>query len=223
MNILRDYFYEHRTGPGIWKWDHYFDIYTKHFDRFRFTDVRIVEIGVYSGGSLDMWSTYFGLKSQIIGVDIQPECMSYERKGVKIYIGNQSKKEFWEEFKSKVGMVDIVIDDGSHKPRHQALTFNQLFPHIRPGGMYLCEDIHGYPDNQFADYMSEYARGLNDHQKYEKSLDDDRRLTKKTTTIQREIKSVSFYPYVVVVEKNSEPVDEFIAPRRGTEWQPFRP
>src|SRR6266702_8262006 len=109
-NILRDYFYEHKTGPGIWKWDHYFDIYTKHFKRFRFMDVRVLEIGVYSGGSLDMWSTYFGPKAHIIGVDIQEDCIVYERKGIEIQIGDQSDKRFWTEFKERVEPIDIVID-----------------------------------------------------------------------------------------------------------------
>src|SRR6266700_7302086 len=110
-------------------------------------DVRVLEIGVYSGGSLDMWRTYFGPKAHIIGVDIQEDCIVYERKGIEIKIGDQSDKRFWTEFKERVEPIDIVIDDGSHKPRHQITTFNELFPHIKPGGIFLCEDIHGYPSN----------------------------------------------------------------------------
>ncbi len=224
INHLREFFYNRETGPGIWKWDHYFDIYERHFSRFRGTECVVVEIGIYSGGSLDMWNSYFGPWCKIIGVDIQPECKVYERENVQVFIGNQAEESFWHEFNDKVDKIDIVIDDGSHKARHQELTFQQLFPRLSRGGIYLCEDIHGYPDNKFANYMSGYACDLNNHQFFVKNKDNnDRRLTKQTTNVQRMVKSVSFYPYVVVVEKNETPVEEFVAPKRGDQWQPFVP
>lgn len=224
MNDLREFFYNRVEGLGIWKWDHYFDIYEKHFSRFRGTNVNILEIGIYSGGSLEMWRDYFGPAATIHGVDIQPECKVYEELGFNIHIGDQSNDKFWEKFKTEVPTLDIVVDDGSHKPRHQSTTFNALFPYIRPGGVFLCEDIHGYPDNEFAKSLSYVATGLCDHTGFQKDRqNNDRRLSKKTIGPQINMKSVSFYPYVIVVEKNIEPVTEFVAPKRGTEWQPFIP
>ena len=73
-NWLREYFDAHRSGKGIYKWLHYFDIYDEHFSRFRGKDVTVLEIGVASGGSLEMWKAYFGNEAQIYGVDIRPEC-----------------------------------------------------------------------------------------------------------------------------------------------------
>jgi hypothetical protein len=40
-----------KTGRGIWKWIHYFDIYHHHFSKYIGRDVCVLEIGVYSGGS----------------------------------------------------------------------------------------------------------------------------------------------------------------------------
>lgn len=45
-----NYFVTHNTGPGIWKWLHYFDIYHRHLQKFRGKEVNILEIGIYSGG-----------------------------------------------------------------------------------------------------------------------------------------------------------------------------
>src|SRR5262245_23245078 len=59
-NPLKAYFDSHTEGNGIWKFIHYFDIYTRHLAKFVGTDVRIMEVGVYSGGSLAMWRDYFG-------------------------------------------------------------------------------------------------------------------------------------------------------------------
>jgi len=223
-NTLRNFFYARDVGPGIWKWDHYFDIYERHFYRFRGKSITIVEIGIYSGGSLDMWQYYFGSQARIIGIDIEPDCRIYERDGVSIYIGDQSSKSFWSMFRTSEPNIDIIIDDGSHKSKHQMITFEALFPHVQPGGVYLCEDIHGYPINNFSEYVAAFSQQLHDHTGFEKNKDNnDRRLVKKPTLFQKEVKSISFYPYVCVVEKNERDIDEFIAPKRGTEWQPFSP
>ncbi len=224
VNDLRTFFDSRREGPGIWKWLHYFDIYERHFAKFRNKPLNILEIGIYSGGSLDMWREYFGPECMIYGVDVQPDCTVYERAGVKVFIGDQSKADFWREFKTATPMMDIIIDDGSHKPTHQITTLEALLPHLNPGGVYLCEDVHGYPESAFAMHVHSMAHRLNEHSGFLKNKDDDdRRLVKPTTQFQSDIAGIHLYPYVVLIEKNTEPVAEFVAPKRGTEWQPFKP
>ena len=72
----------------IRKWIHYFDIYERHFRRFKDTQPTILEIGVFGGGSLRMWQDYFGRESQIIGIDVKPECKDYEEYNIEIFIGS---------------------------------------------------------------------------------------------------------------------------------------
>jgi hypothetical protein len=64
-NPLQQFFERRKEGPGIFKWNHYFDIYQRHFEKFRGDAVHILEIGVYSGGSLEMWRDYFGPESRV--------------------------------------------------------------------------------------------------------------------------------------------------------------
>ncbi len=222
--VLRNFFYNRTTGPGIWKWDHYFEIYERHFYKFRDTSVNVAEIGIYSGGSLDMWQYYFGHNARIVGIDIEPDCAIYERDGVSVYIGDQGDRAFWKMFRESEPNIDILIDDGSHKRKHQLITFNEMWSHIRAGGVYLCEDIHGYPTSDFSEFMSSIANRLHIHTNYKRHLGDfEKRLTNKTVDFQRDVKSVSFYPYVCVVEKNDTLVEEFVAPKMGDQWQPFIP
>ena len=54
MNDLEKYFSKN-TGNLMSKWKHYLEIYDRHFSKYRGTDVHVVEIGVYQGGSLQMW------------------------------------------------------------------------------------------------------------------------------------------------------------------------
>jgi SAM-dependent methyltransferase len=219
-NPLRAFFNARKQGRGIWKWEHYFDIYDRHFRRFRGREGHVLEIGVYSGGSLDMWADYFGPGARVYGVDIAPACKSYENATTKIFIGDQADRKFWSGFREKVPALDIVIDDGGHHPEQQIATFEELLPHLRPGGIFLCEDVHG-AFNPFASYMHGVAHKLNDFEQVRNNTEDmDRRIVCPATPFQAAVGSVHFYPFVTVVERNATPVAELIAPKHGTQWQP---
>src|SRR5262249_52626874 len=76
-NPLRAYFDGVKEGSGVWKWLHYFELYDRHLRKFVGRPVTVAEVGVYSGGSLSMWRSYFGSGCQVHGVDIQEECKAY--------------------------------------------------------------------------------------------------------------------------------------------------
>ena len=171
----------------------------------------VLEIGVASGGSLEMWKEYFGDRAQIYGVDIRPQCKACEGPGISVYIGDQADAQFWGLFKADVPSLDIVIDDGGHKPDQQRVTFEELYPHLSDGGVYVCEDIHGSP-NDFATYLHSWASELN----FQGGRRPGKRL--KPGDVQRSTRRVSFYPFVAVVEKPEHPVDDFVAEERGDAW-----
>jgi len=214
-NPLRTFFDRRVQGAGIWKWTHYFDIYHRHLESFRGSAVNVVEVGVYSGGSLDMWRDYFGIAATIHGVDIAPECRAYEREQIKISIGDQADPRFWQDFKAKTPSVDVLIDDGGHTPRQQLVTLREMLPHLAPGGVYICEDIHGL-HNAFATFVYGLVDHLNSSRTHR-----DRPGSVPACGAQTVVESVCFYPFVTVITKTRAPVTEFLAPKHGTEWQPF--
>ncbi len=220
-NHLREFFDGHRTGPGIWKWRHYFEIYDRHFAKFRGRELNLLEIGIYSGGSLMMWRDYFGNRCTIHGVDNQAECLAYESSSVRVYIGDQGDPAFWSNTRKSLPRLDIVVDDGGHTYDQQRTTLEWLLPHMRPGGVYLCEDIHN-TGNEFAAFVYGMADELNSVTDVKSDPSTpDQRLTSRATGIQTGIKSICLYPFVAVIELSDEPVDGFVAPKHGTEWQPF--
>ncbi len=222
-NPLRAFFNSHTEGPGIWKWNHYFDIYDRHFSRFRDRKVRVLEIGIYSGGSLGMWRNYFGPCCQVYGIDIEPSCKAYESDAVKVFIGDQGDRRFWKQFKQEVQAIDIVIDDGSHLPEQQIVTFEELLPYLQPGGVYLCEDVHGRL-NKFASYLYGFAQNLNASDRCQHNIrDNETPLVCGTTPLQESVRSIHLYPYVTVVEKTDAPIPELVSQKHGTQWQPFSP
>src|SRR3982074_1048174 len=129
---LERWFDEHTDGDGVWKWRHYFDIYERHFNRFVGREVHVLEIGIYSGGSLLMWKEYFGENAKIYGGDIHEPGRAFEDERTKVFIGDQADRSFWADVKKTAPFIDIVIDDGGHLPEQQLVTLEELLPHVRP-------------------------------------------------------------------------------------------
>ncbi len=215
-NPIRAYFDAVQEGPGVWKWLHYFELYHRHLSKFIGRPVTVVEIGVYSGGSMPMWRHYFGPRCQVHGVDIQPECAAYSNEYTTIHVGDQADRKFWKRFREAVPSVDILIDDGGHLPEQQMITLEEMLPHLQAGGVYLCEDVHGI-QNPFGEFVYALTDGLNAFVPRE----DRGILSARATPFQAAIHSVHFYPYAVVVEKRDSPTSRFAAPKHGTQWQPF--
>ena len=134
-------FEEHRC---IDKWVHYFPIYEQWFSPYRGKEIVFVEIGVQNGGSIQMWRDYFGKDAKIVGVDIEANCKQFEDANNNIFveIGSQEDPDFWRAFREKYPRVDILLDDGGHLSNQQIVTFREMFPHIKDGGLYMCEDCH---------------------------------------------------------------------------------
>lgn len=118
-------------------------------------DITFVEIGIQNGGSLDIWRKYFTKNSKIIGIDINPECKKFEKKNenIEVYIGNQSDRNFWNNFFKEVGPVDIILDDGGHTNLDQIITTVNTVQNINDGGVLVVEDVH-------TSYISEYNSSL---------------------------------------------------------------
>jgi len=209
-NPLDEYFDSVTEGPGIVKWRHYFPIYHRHLAKFIGHEVHVVEIGVYSGGSLPMWRSYFGDASRIYGIDIAPECRSHEQEGVEIFIGDQASPTFWEEVLRAVPRIDVVIDDGGHEAHQQIASLHCLLPHMAMGGVYICEDILGSREqfNSFADGIS---RALSDIGGGDSN---------PPQPWHEHIASVHRYPQVAVFERPDRPVPSFDSVRHGTIWEP---
>jgi hypothetical protein len=215
MNPLWDYFQKHKVGHGIWKWEHYFDISHRHFSRFVGQKINILEIGIYSGGSLEMWRSYFGEKSHIYRVDIEEACKVYENDHISVFVGDQEDRAFWRNFRESVEGIDIIVDDGGHTPEQQQITLEEMLPYLRPGGVYLCEDVHR-ASNRFSVFMTGLVSELNSVNIISGPL-----LQSTVSPFQSSIHSIHFYPYVVVIEKHRVSPTKLSAPKHGTEWQPF--
>ena len=62
--------------------------------------------------------------------------------GVNALVGDQGDKKTLARWKGSVaGDWDVIIDDGGHRNKMIATSFNALWPRLTPGGVYFIEDI----------------------------------------------------------------------------------
>ncbi|KAH8048351.1 hypothetical protein JL722_12586 [Aureococcus anophagefferens] len=129
-------------GPLVHKVAHYFDVYERHFSRFRGRRVVMLEIGVQSGGSIELWRAYFGDDLEYHGVDINPNCAQFDdpARNVHVHVGDATDANFMQALAWRVGPVDVVLDDGSHESAHMRASFEALYALVAPRGVYLVED-----------------------------------------------------------------------------------
>ena len=221
-NPLVQYFADNRYRRGLWKWEHYFDAYHRHLDRFRGRDVYLLEIGIYSGGSIDMWRWYMGDRCTYYGVDFDPSCSAYASDQVSVLIGDQADRSFWGRVRESVPKLDVVIDDGGHRPEQQMVTLEEMLPHLNPGGVYVCEDAHGLRQP-----VIEFASGLVDElNRCTTSPPDgftvlpDQPFRLPASSYQRRVHSIHFYPFMLVIETRVEAGSDFVSRKQGSIWNP---
>lgn len=205
MNPLEKYFYNNK-GKLIHKWLHYFDIYHRHFAPFRKKEITVLEFGVFQGGSLQMWRNYFGKKARIIGVDINPKCQELEEKGIEIHIGDQEDRNFLKQLMKKVGPVDVVIEDGGHTMKQQINTFEEVFPYVTEGGVFLIEDLH---TSFWKEYSGGYKKSTSFIEYSKKIIDDihawhsqDKKRFKVNKNT-KNIKGMHVYDSIIVFDKGA--------------------
>ena len=153
---LFELFRSHK-GRMIHKWDHFLDLYDRHFGKF--DKPRFLEIGVFQGGSLELWRKYWP-EATIYGIDINPECKDKADPPTQVRIGSQADPAFLRSVVEEMGGLDIVLDDGSHIGKDQVASFETLFPLLSYGGVYAIEDLHTSYWKQFRDWRGATGIGL---------------------------------------------------------------
>jgi hypothetical protein len=110
----------------------------------------MLEIGTQNGGSLELWKKFFHDNADIHGIDVDPKCTRLSfADGITFHLVKPNSIESLYEAISDL-MFDIVLDDGSHISKDCIQYFNALWPRVKPGGLYVIEDLH-------ASYWPEYG------------------------------------------------------------------
>lgn len=189
------------------KWHHYLEVYDRHLSSYRNKPVNILELGVFQGGSLQVWRRYLGQKAILHGIDIDERCALIDDPDLKIHIGSQTDTDLLGRIANEMGAIDVIIDDASHISEHQIASFEFLYPLLAPNGIYIVEDVHCsyWPDTggglRAPRAFMEYAKGLLDRLHARYVLDSDAEA--RDPGFADVTHGIFFYDSMVVFEKRA--------------------
>ncbi len=129
------------------------DQYSKFWSfKPQFNPQNVMELGMWDGGSTAFWFECFHPK-KLIGIDLmQREDSDYFQQYIISRGLRDCIKTYWntdqtdlEKIRNIIekefsGPIDLVIDDASHAYEATKISFEMLFPLLRPGGLYIIED-----------------------------------------------------------------------------------
>ncbi len=135
--------------------------YRRFFARVpEFAAERIVELGIFDGGSTAFWFELFR-PQKLVACDLADKKDSpyFERfvesrgAGERITTHWRTDQADGARLRSILdsdlgGPIDLVVDDASHLYQPTRSAFEALFPRVRAGGFYVIEDWawHHWPD-----------------------------------------------------------------------------
>jgi 8-demethyl-8-alpha-L-rhamnosyltetracenomycin-C 2'-O-methyltransferase len=126
-----------RYGTDKWGWHRYTPVYDELLAPLRPHALRVLELGVYQGASLQMWRDYFP-QARVVGIDVDPPDVSL---GERIEVLRGDLGNFRDYLPLVDQEYDLVVDDASHAPEQQMLSLSLLWPRVKRGGFYCIEDV----------------------------------------------------------------------------------
>jgi hypothetical protein len=130
----------HRSDKGTH--GHSFtDFYESYLGPIRDRVMNVLEIGVWKGASVRTWADYFP-NALVHGIDIDTSQVEGELpEQVRLHQADQANREqLWDATDGQT--FDLIVDDGGHTMEQQQVTLAALFGCLRPGGIYILEDVH---------------------------------------------------------------------------------
>ena len=195
----------------------YTKVYAQYFKECRDQPINFLEIGIYEGNSVKFFENYFS-HADLNFIDNKPESIKYFSNRSKYFFIDQLDIPALQRFSSEKGPFDVILDDGGHTMTQQISSFLALFPSVKPGGLYVIEDLHTSYWRQFggSDNLSKadegttvgFLKGLVDQLNFFGASTwcaDPEKFSPGTETlmtyVRDHIESIHFYPSLCIIEK----------------------
>ena len=229
--IYHDYSY--REG-----FDHYFE-YARAYDdnlsslRSRILsqggEVNMLEIGVQSGGSINVWTEFFDGKLRYTGIDINQRCARFTRPDLRrvVEIGSQSDPAFLTSVCRRHGPFDVVVDDGSHLTAHILTSLRHLWSCLNDKAVYAIEDLHSMTlfrgvkgmavdGEDFYDVLGDIARNMSSY--FTQMPRPLRRSFPPSDSFSGHIQEIRLYDSLAFFHYNSSTMPQTQRFKKGKKW-----
>ena len=153
-NLLSSLFANH-SGKFAEKLSSYLEVYWNHFASIRLCEIDILVIGIQNAGSLEIWAKFFPNAKNIIGLENDPKCndLEFEDPRITVFVDNTASEHAGTLVSAASSNLGVILYDGSNISADVIRSFLIFFPQLRPGGLYVIEDLH-------ASYWSEWQGGI---------------------------------------------------------------
>lgn len=171
--------------------------YTKQYEKLidPHQTTALCEIGIACGASLKMWGEYLP-NAKITGIDIRKDCANLckNHANIEIVIGNVLEM-------NQTNMFDVVIDDASHISEDIADFFNHCWSWVKPGGVYIVEDmLCTYSEKYKDDYNQQFnLNKINDRKKILDMLD----FLMKKIDAKVDVEHIEYHPQLLIIKKSN--------------------
>lgn len=203
------------------KFHDYCNTYEKYLEPFRNESMVIIEIGLGNindpnqGESILGWQEYFS-NAHIAGIDVDDKYELFkDQPRITTWRGSQDDPHFLRDVINTVDNPTVCIEDGCHHMKHMIVSFETVFPLMKSGGIYICEDTHsnyweGWEGSPVTDDMKLYTVmnyffnlchcvNLQDpNVKHWPNVPD---LYYHTPSFYKEIESISFHRSLIIIKK----------------------
>lgn len=219
MKTLDEIMLSYKTDKSS-KFHDYCKIYDKLFTPYRDKDITFLEIGLGNLNDPNQGESILGFreffhKGWIVGIDVDDKSFFNKEERIQVYQGSSDDSEFLRKVAQFEQGFDIVVDDGPHWRRHILVAFETLFPHLKEGGTYVCEDVHtnywrGWQGSPITDdmkldttmnYFFKLCHCVNLQDPNVKHWPDVPVLYYHTPSFFKDIESISFYRSLIIVKK----------------------
>jgi hypothetical protein len=117
----------------------YTRFYSPLFMPRRLEPLRVFELGIFCGASLCAWQDFFP-NAHIFGADIDRGTM-FSGERIKTFLCDETDRAEVLALWTTIGEVDVILDDGLHTYAANKQFFDWSWKCLRPGGLYIVEDI----------------------------------------------------------------------------------
>lgn len=173
-------------------------IYPRYLEARRNEALKVLEVGIAYGGALQAMRDYLP-NSQIIGYDLDLEqCRIEDSTRITLMQGSQDDRTKLRELVNAFGPFDMVIDDACHLFNPQRVSLEELWPAVKPGGLYFIEDVF-----TLAGKRGNASSQIFHHLK-ETWLTEDKFAKKNFIDFNKDVAAMTFYPTLIVIEKTHD-------------------
>jgi len=123
----------------------YLEVYDTLFEKKKLTARHILEIGIFEGGSIQLWHDFFP-NATVYGVDIMQDRHVWprlkEQERIVLHTGVDAYNEaFFQSEIVRPWKYDILIDDGPHTLESMALFLSMYSHRLAEDGILVIEDV----------------------------------------------------------------------------------